>query len=239
MDVQGSVSRERASRIEAAILVHSQQGGGTQAGFATVHRVHEEEGRRPEVGAGRLLAASELERALAQVVPQRRLVLLPPTLLAFNSSTLVWWRPPAPARVWFRAAQPLGETSGVTPHPGLVFAVTAERAWYVWALAGTDRPRATTPMYVAPYLNVWSGGKICQGSVALPAGVDVDLIPAFEDAFFDSVFTHPNVPKLVSARGGVLALWARLLKRRPKEFPVQYLLDAKVTLAEVIAKLGR
>jgi len=245
MKVTGDMQPRGFARTTAAILLHVQHGaapmtGRQGAGFATLHQV-ESLGGRPEIGAGRLLGASELEEVLARVAPQRALTLLPERLLAASAAALVWWKPAARERVWFRSQPPIGEATGIVPHPALVFAVTAS-GWYVWALRESQRPDEDTALFVAPFFNVWSGGRVCQGSVALPESLSHSSIASIERAFFESRFTHPNVHTrggLTSFRGGPYALWKSLLSGKRRAFPTQSLVASELTLGAAITKLSQ
>ena len=67
------------------------------------------------------------------------------------------------------------------------------KAWKVFAFKGRQRPDADTPLSVAPFFNVWQNGTICVGSARLPKGDQVHNHLAWEEAFFRSYFTHPNI----------------------------------------------
>src|ERR1035437_2468687 len=97
------------------------------------------------------------------------------------------------------------------PHPGLVFAACS-KVWSVWAVKGDHRPRPDSMLYQAPYFNVWDGGRICQGNVEVPDGTTAEKIDAWNAAFFNSFFTHPNIHKnLAKYRGGAYKFWKDML----------------------------
>jgi hypothetical protein len=69
----------------------------------------------------------------------------------------------------------------------------------------------------------------------VPESSDIASIPAWEDAYFQSEFTHPaGAVRLASHPAGFIGLWRSLAGR--KRFPVQYLTDAGETLQEFIAR---
>jgi hypothetical protein len=87
--------------------------------------------------------------------------------------------------------------------------------------------RTRTPLWRAPYFNVWGEGEICTGNVRLPDSLSPQSLEVYERAFFDSEFTHPNLrggEKLIHHSDGPYGWWAGLLKR-PLDlgFPVQNL----------------
>lgn len=150
-------------------------------------------------------------------------------------NTLVWWTPACTRRVWFAHSGELGNRSGECNHPPLVF-VVSKKNWSVFALRSNERPSGKTRLYQAPYFNVWLGGRICVGNVDTPDEINSDSIKPFEDAFFRSRFTHPNTPKLINKRGGAVRLWLDLLDGA--KFPLNQLIDAKLTLLDVVSKIN-
>lgn len=245
MEIVNSMDKEVFS-IRNAILLHAMDRNGSHGGsgkcFATLHPVDSAGGARPQILAGRVLSSSELEMTLAGLNPAKRMAFIPETVLASSGAGMVWWRPPAKARVWFktREGDALGERTGVTPQPGLVFAV-ANGGWYVWAVKGETRPTQATMLCQAPMYNVYETGSICAGNAAVPKSVAQEAIPAYEAAFWDSRFTHANVwakGKLTSWRGGPSALWTSLLAGWHKKFPERALVETGKTLGQVIEELA-
>jgi PRTRC genetic system protein B len=109
----------------------------------------------------------------------------------------------------------LGERSAIVAHPALVFMVSGTK-WLVWANKGRSCPVPETSMYQAPNFNIGGDGAICRGNVATPAGSTADKIGEWEDVFFRSYFTHPNLPKgLVRYPGGAYAFWADMIDKKP------------------------
>jgi len=105
----------------------------------------------------------------------------------------------------------------------------------VRALATTSRPAPDTPLKIAPYWNTDSRGLVCAGSMRMPESCDIASIPAWQNAYFQSEFTHAaGAVRLTSHPGGFIALWKGLAGR--KRFPVQHLIDAGETLQEFVAR---
>jgi PRTRC genetic system protein B len=90
---------------------------------------------------------------------------------------------------------------------------------------------------IAPYWNVdGESGWTCQGSMRSPDDASVRSIPVWEQAFFESEFTHhTGTRRLTTHPGGLLGLWSSLAGGRRK-FPVKYLTRAKETLQEFIIR---
>ena len=120
--------------------------------------------------------------------------------------------------------------------PPLVWKVSGTDLW-VRALQENRRPAAHTPLMIAPYWNVdGETGWICQGSMRSPEGPSVSAIPAWEQAFFQSEFTHhTGTKRLTTHPEGFLGLWRSLAGVRRK-FPLKYLAPAHDTLQEFILR---
>ena len=225
--------------LQAAVLVYQNKAG--QA-YATVHGI--ESGGKPlRLAAGRPAtkeACADLARSLGAMAGLTGFT--PSSLLYLGARTLIWWRPPAPARVFFSPPPPdtkdRPKGSAVTPQPGLVFAL-AGTEWYVYALGSDARPGPATKLCRAPYYNVYENGHICTGNVRLPETLSPTSLDEYERAFFDSNFTHPNMPRLVKGKSGA-AFWCEgLAGKWGKRFPVRALLPEKLTLDGLAKRLDQ
>ncbi|TXH62948.1 MAG: PRTRC system protein B [Burkholderiaceae bacterium] len=224
-------------KLDHAVLIYR---GSSGSALATVHEVEQIDGE-PVIGAGRAMtphSALALARALLKRVGHGGF--LPDNVLFVAGDLILWWVRPAMRHVAFRVserdAQLLGavERGESVPHPGLVFAASG-REWRVWAVKGSQRPTLATPLHQAPYFNVDGKGHICQGSVPKPDGTTAEKIGAWNDAFFRSFFTHPNVTaKLVRYPGGSFAFWRDMLDRRFARFPQHVLVPMNATLGALL-----
>jgi len=229
--------------LDQAVLIYRGASGGA---LATVHEVEHIDGE-PVIGAGRAMtprSALALARALLKRAAHGGF--LPDNVLFVAGDLILWWLRPAVRHVAFhvseRDAERLGgiERGEAVPHPGLVFAAS-NREWRVWAVKGSQRPTPATALFQAPYFNVDAGGHICQGNVPKPDGSTAEKIEAWNDAFFRSYFTHPNVAaKLLRYPGGSYAFWRDMLDRRFTRFPQRVLMPLNTTLGGLIGiKEGR
>jgi PRTRC genetic system protein B len=229
-------------KLSAAVLIYR---GTGQDALATLHDIHEVEGETV-IGAGRPMTprkALELSRALLKRVAHGGF--LPSNVLYLDADAMVWWMPPAQRHVAFRVEPGEEATFGgaergaTVPHPGLVFAASS-RTWRVWAVKGDQRPTPATTLWQAPYFNIDAQGRICQGSAPRPDGTAIEKIEAWNDAFFRSYFTHPNVPgQLLRYGGGAYAFWRDMLDGRFRRFPERVLRTLDTTLGEVLGVQGR
>ncbi len=227
-------------RLSQAVLIYQ---GASESALATVHDIEEVDGT-PMILAGQAMtprAVNQLSRVLSKSIGHGGF--LPETVLYMDGDLLLWWLPPAKRHIVFRTAE-LKEQWGVTergevvPHPGLVFAASS-RVWKVWAVKGKNRPTLESPLFHAPYFNVWDGGDICRGNVKVPEGTTSEKIDAWNTAFLGSVFTHPNTKgKLVRyggrAGGGAYSFWRDMLDGKFKKFPERVLIDGKTTLGTLL-----
>ena len=168
----------------------------------------------------------------AQVKPE----IFPDCVLARTPDLLVWWSPPQRRVMFFGGTdQEALKISGlVFPHPALVFKVL-DKNLFVRAMATSSRPCPETHLKTAPYWNTDSRGLVCAGSMRVPESSDIASIPAWQDAYFQSQFTHAaGAVRLTSHPGGFIGLWRSLAGRN--RFPVQYLTDAGETLQEFVAR---
>ena len=224
--------------LRSAILVYE---GSNNSAFVTAHKVHHGEGGEATILAGRPMTPLALAKLAKRLTKRNeRGGFVPPTLIYQDLASIAWWVPPSTRHIWFRCER--GELGAVergeaVPHPGLVFAVGASRSWRVWAVKGAARPTEDTPVFRSPYFNVYSTAEICQGNVDVPSGTTADKIAAWNKAFFESYFTHPNGDgSPVKYRGGPYKFWSDMLDGRHATFPESALVPMERTLAQVLTK---
>lgn len=222
--------------LRKAILIYADS--KSQPAYATVHDVQVDENGKSTVLAGVAATVQSVAEIARLLIRQIKIGdFLPGNILSVGIDSLVWWVPPARKRVFFNSEKLGGECSAEIPHPGLIFRVSGESAWSVFAVKGKDRPPPGTPLFLAPYFNVWADGKICIGNVITPSGSAADTISVWEKAFFDSYFTHPNVhapEKLVNHTGGAYGFWKEMLDGKYKRFPERVLVDMECTLSDLL-----
>jgi PRTRC genetic system protein B len=220
-------------KLSEAVLVY--RAGGGEA-FASLHRVKLDDSGVPYLAPGESLSTAfvrSLAQGLgAQVKPET----FPDCVLARTPDLLVWWSQPEQKVMFFGGTdEEARRINGlVFPHPALVFKVL-DKNLFVRAVATTSRPSPDTPLKTAPYWNTDSRGLVCAGSMRVPESSDIASIPSWQDAYFQSQFTHAaGAVRLTSHPGGFIGLWTSLAGR--KRFPVRYLTDAGETLQEFVAR---
>jgi PRTRC genetic system protein B len=219
------VGGELELKLHQAVLVYRNEQGSRH--MATVHSiVHSQSHGVPLLGAGQLLTTSvlrELTWALTTACP---IEVLPEPVVARTAELLAWWTPEAIRPMFFRAGSELSELSGHRfPDPALLF-VVCNSVLYVRALSLSKRPGAQTTLYAAPYWNVGNDGSVCAGTMRAPKSTSVASMTAWEQAFFQSEFTHPGFAgPLTKRKGGTAALWKSAAGKQ--EFPIKTLLEAE------------
>jgi len=218
-------------KLSEAVLVYRAGGGGA---FASLHRVKQADDGAPYLAPGEPLTTG-FARALAQGLgAQVKPEIFPENILARTPDLLAWWSRPQCRVMFFGGTdQEARKLNGLLfPHPALMFKV-AGKDLFVRAMATTSRPHPETKLKTAPYWNTDGRGLVCAGSMRVPESSDIASIPAWQDAYFQSQFTHAaGAVRLTSHPGGFFGLWKGLSGR--KRFPVRYLIDAGETLQEFV-----
>lgn len=220
-----------------ALVVYGNGQNGNSS-FLTTHKIEQSKSGLV-MGPGVLADKAALKSVMKKLNPRAKSKpeLLHPRTLAKGDGYHLWWLPPGNRMVWFNA-EGIGKRNGVTPHPGLVFMVS-DKGWHVYAIKGKKRPAADTALYVAPYLNVWSGGGICTGTANTPKGKAAGQPEAWETPFFESEFTHTNYhgDKCTTLKGGIYTLWQNLLDGKHNKFPERALVPHGFTLQTLLNQI--
>lgn len=225
--------------IGAILLYGSDRQSPSASCFATLHSVGQGPGSNDgsrvagQILPGRLMQRGDLDelvKGLSNADATLSAQWLDPRVLAMGGGRLLWWSPPGRRPMFFQVAERFAESKvalndqGVVPVPGLVW-LLMDDTLYVWATKSQDRPGVDDVLYQAPLLNVWSQGKICQGSSLLPDASRRHDPQAWMDAFWASRFTHPNsteADRLILGQCPV-EFWRDMLKAKRKTFPLDRL----------------
>ena len=231
MQTSVAIGDSQTFDLQGAVLFYR----GPRA-FATWHSVISNEQRGLSLSEAQPLTL-DFVRAISQgLASPPPIEVLPENVLVRTADVLVWWTAAAQRTMFFRTTD-----ESVTPlngrrffHPPLVWKVSGHELW-VRALRKNARPTADTPLFVAPYWNVnGEDGLTCQGSMRSPEDAGVESIGQWEQAFFQSEFTHATgVRPLTNHPGGFVGLWTSLADST-KAFPANRLVPAKQTLLEFV-----
>lgn len=111
-------------------------------------------------------------------------------VLYHSSNTLVWYRKAStkPESLWFRLADKAIKIDAKLPT--LVF-IEKDGQLYIFA-ACTNQVTRDTPLYHAPFCNIYKSGSLCFGSVDRPTSKDslTERMKKLEAALLESNFSH-------------------------------------------------
>jgi PRTRC genetic system protein B len=220
------VGSELELKLYQAVLLYKNDHGSRY--MATVHGVVQQNGDgSPVLGPGQLLSTASLRELARQLGTGCPVEFLPDEVVARTPDLLAWWTPAAVRPMFFRAGSELESISGKRfPHPALLF-VVRNSVLYVRALFANQRPGPVSKLAAAPYWNIDSlNGAVCAGTMRTPKALTVTSIAAWQQAFFQSEFTHPGGGgRLTKRRGGTTALGKGLAGR--EQFPLSTLIEAE------------
>lgn len=161
--------------------------------------------------------------------------IVPPKVLHFNpaeNGSAVWYTKPMRKKLYF--SQHLGLPSGEVSLPALVWAANRQQL-HIYALEGKGKPRLSTPLFHAPFMNLYHNGNVCMGNVDVrisKAASLEDFMAAWEGYFFGSYFSH-LINTHNPIKGDLIALYSQLMKTG-EAFPVEELLPIGKTLRELL-----
>lgn len=139
-----------------------------------------------------LVKALDTRKAAAKVFLKPK-GLLPSGVLHLNpaeNGSVVWYTKPMRKMLHFK--DDLGLPSCELPLPALVWAADKQHL-HIFALKGKGKPRLNTPLYHAPFFNLYRKGNVCMGSVDVHISASASLeefTSSWENYFFGSYFSH-------------------------------------------------
>ena len=105
----------------------------------------------------------------------------------------------------------------------------------VFALTSDKRPTEKTPLYYAPFFNVYEDGAVCMGTVDVniknSASVE-EFTTAWENYFFNSYFSH-LLDNYNPIKGNCVNLWKKLMDT-DEDFPADILKKNNKTLKNLL-----
>ncbi len=140
--------------------------------------------------------------------------------------------------IWFTRGQKrpllftdsLSIPNGSAEIPPLVWCAN-KQGMKIFALDSDDRPNEETPLFYAPFFNVYENGSVCMGTVDVnikkSASLE-DFITQWENYFFNSYFSH-LMNSHNPIKGNCVGLWKDLIQHQ-KPFPMEILINSNLTL---------
>lgn len=227
------------SPVQAVFLYQEEnRSGHSNRTFATIHPVLVANGQAV-MKAGRPANTADLKDLVNSLLSrgetsQASMQWNESMVLAQGLGRTIWYTPPQVRTLHFKCSQhvkPHFDGAGRCPLPGLVW-MQMENSLFLWAFKGQERPNQDTKLFQAPLFNVWGRGQVCWGSSARVSNDQVGDPKAWEKAFFESAFSHPNFTEKnrLTRRTDPVKFWQRMLKTPMETFPETELvaLDLKV-----------
>ncbi len=118
--------------------------------------------------------------------------------------------------------------------PPLVWKAGKEHL-YVFALKTTSKPNEDTPLYTAPFFNLYNDGEVCMGTVTVEAAAAScleDFMTAWERYFYNSYFSH-FIGAQSPVKGNIVQLWQGQVGTGRK-FPLNVLKKTATTIKDLI-----
>ncbi len=162
--------------------------------------------------------------------------ILPPEVLHINpdkSSFVVWFTKAQKENLFF--IDKLGIPCGKASIPPMIWKAD-EAGLSVFALRDNKRPTIKTPLFHAPFFNIYTNGKVCMGTVDVEInsyGSLEEFMQSWQEYFFNSYFSH-SLDNYAPATINIVGLWKDLVNTR-KKFPVSVLTKNGQTLKNIIS----
>jgi PRTRC genetic system protein B len=162
--------------------------------------------------------------------------LLPEKLLYLYPSKqghAIWYTPPRQVKLFFKES--LTIPCGLAHIPAMVWKADREYL-HVFAIKGHKKPLSDTPLYHAPYFNLYEDGKVCMGTVDINIEKNCcleDFMSLWEQYFFSSYFSH-LLEDTETVKGNIVQLWQQQVgNSRP--FPENVLIKNGQTLKSILS----
>ncbi|ATN07250.1 PRTRC system protein B [Chryseobacterium indologenes] len=105
----------------------------------------------------------------------------------------------------------------------------------IFALDSDERPKENTPLFHAPFFNVYESGSVCMGTVDINIKKSASLeefMAQWEYYFFNSYFSH-LVNSHNPIKGNCVNLWKGLIQNQGS-FPKEVLVNSNLTLKNLL-----
>lgn len=161
---------------------------------------------------------------------------LPDNVLHLDPSengSVVWYTKPQRQKLYF--AESLGLENGMLALPALVWKAN-KKELQIFALKGTAKPKAETPLYHAPFFNLYQKGYVCMGTVnvAIKSAASLEeFISSWHAYFFDSYFSH-HINEHNPVGVNLFNLYKELMADTEKTFPTGTLRTTPLTLKNLL-----
>lgn len=161
--------------------------------------------------------------------------ILPAHVLQINPSengSVLWFTKSMKRQLFF--TENLEIPNGMAEVPAMLWSAN-KRGLKIYALANNRRPSENTPLFFAPFFNVYENGNVCMGTVDVHIQNSTSLeefIKKWEDYFFNSYFSH-LMNEHNPINGNCVNLWKSLINTE-KQFPKETLKKVNRTLKNLL-----
>lgn len=159
--------------------------------------------------------------------------LLPEKVIYINTARgfAIWYTEPTKRSLFFSTS--LGIPNGSAYLPAMIWKATEEELT-VYALKSEEKPQIDTPLYHAPFFNIYEKGNVCMGTVERDTGEKSleQFIADWEGYFFNSYFSH-LINKQNPVKGNIVQLWQQQVKSQ-NPFPADCLKKTRLTVKNLI-----
>jgi PRTRC genetic system protein B len=145
---------------------------------------------------------------------------------------VVWYTPAQEVSLFF--VEELGIPNGKAKVPTLLWKADKEHL-HIYALHSNKRPDNNTPLYHAPFFNLYENGNVCMGTVNVEIEGSTcleDFICQWQSYFFNSYFSH-HIGGHYPIEGNTIQLWQQQVNSN-KAFPIDQLKKSAVIIKELI-----
>ncbi|MEO7977675.1 PRTRC system protein B [Flavobacterium sp.] len=162
--------------------------------------------------------------------------LLPKNVLHLNpehDGSAIWYTPAQKVSLFF--VESLGIKNDKAFVPPLLWKAS-KNTLYIYAIDTEMQINEQTPLYHAPFFNLYADGRVCMGTVSVTIKSDCHLeefISLWEQYFFNSYFSH-LIGNKSPVKGNIIQLWQKLVGSG-KSFPIKSLLKNGLTIKNIIS----
>ena len=161
--------------------------------------------------------------------------LLPNKVLYINPAAqgfAIWFTPEQEVGLLFRES--LRIDSGKAFVPPLVWKADKNNL-SLYAVKDRKKPTPKTPLYRAPFFNLYNDSKVCTGTVDMGMEKTTcleDFIARWEHCYWDSYFSH-MIAGISPIKGNIVQLWQQQVNTG-KKFPLNVLVSEGKTIKDLI-----
>ena len=162
--------------------------------------------------------------------------ILPTHILQINpnaeNGSAIWYTKSMKRQLYF--TENLEISNGTAEIPAMLWLAT-QRRLKIFSLPNNRRPTEKTPLFYAPFFNVYEDGNVCMGTVDVNFQNSTSLeefTEKWENYFFNSYFSH-LMNEHNPIKGNCVSLWKSLINTE-KQFPKEALKQANRTLKNLL-----